>query len=222
LRVLPGEHRQILEHQRVEERREQILRRNALLLQAVDVGLREDAALAGDRVDLQAARREARERVGTHLQLRGNLVDHDAGAAGALVVHRHELPGASLVLLLEEDDLRVLSAELDDRAGVGVPPFDGQRQRRHFLDVAPADDLRGPGTRAPRHDGARVAPRHAGFRLEAREQFEQLLVGPALVPLVRAPDEFAGRRVGGRHLHRGRPDVDPEQESGIRVAHDVG
>ena len=54
-RVPPRQHGQVLEHDGVVERRHQFLGRNAPLLEAVDVGLREDAALARDRVDLEAS-----------------------------------------------------------------------------------------------------------------------------------------------------------------------
>ena len=64
---------------------------DARLLEAVDVGLGEHAALAGDRVHLEADVGECAERLGRDLELGGDLVDDHAGAAGALVVHRHRL-----------------------------------------------------------------------------------------------------------------------------------
>ena len=136
------EHAEVLQDDGVEQRGHQLLGPDAALLEAVDVGLGEHAALAGDRVHLEADVGEGAERVGQDLQLGGDLVDDRAGAAGALVVHRHRLARPPLALLLEDDDLGVLAAQFDDRADVGVAPFDGQRDGSHFLDVVGADRVR--------------------------------------------------------------------------------
>ena len=61
--VLPArEDGEILQHDRVEQRRHQLGDGDALLLQAVDVGLREHAALAGDRMNANARRTAAGRR----------------------------------------------------------------------------------------------------------------------------------------------------------------
>ena len=82
------EHGQVLKHDGIEQRSHELIRRNALLLQAVDVGLGEDAALAGHRMQLDAVVALVAEFRRGNLQLGVDLVDDRAGAAGALVVHR--------------------------------------------------------------------------------------------------------------------------------------
>ena len=51
-RVAARQHAQVLQHDGFEQRRHQLVGRDAHFLQAVDVGLGEHAALAGDRVQL--------------------------------------------------------------------------------------------------------------------------------------------------------------------------
>ncbi len=213
------EHAQVLQDDGVEQRRHQLLGRDAAFLEAVDVGLGEHAALAGDRVDLQADVGEGAERVGRDLQLGGDLVDHHAGAAGALVVHRDRLARPPLALLLEDDDLGVLPAELDDRAGVGVAPFDGQHDGRHFLHVARADELGVRGARDAGDEGSRLAARDAGLLLETRQHLEQLFGRAALVALVVPPDDLVGTRVDRHGLDGGGSGVEAEEESGFGIGH---
>ena len=53
-RIAARQHREVLHHDGFEQRRHQLVRRHAHLLQAVDIGLGEHAALAGHRVQLDA------------------------------------------------------------------------------------------------------------------------------------------------------------------------
>ncbi len=118
--VAASEHAQVLQHDRFKQRRHQLIGRSADLLQAVDVGFGEHAALAGDFVQLDAViSLLARVRRG-NFQLGVDLVDDRAGAAGALVVHRGDLfLAASFVVIFKDDDLGILTAEFDDRINFG-------------------------------------------------------------------------------------------------------
>ena len=90
-RVAARQHRKVLHHDGFEQRGHQLVGRNAHLLQAVDVGFREHAALAGHRVQLQSLVAHLAELVRRNAQLGVDLVDDRARAAGALIVHRRNL-----------------------------------------------------------------------------------------------------------------------------------
>ena len=130
-------------HDRLKQRRHQLIRRRPDFLQAVNVGLGEHAALAGHLVQLDsviALQRQLRHR---NLQLRIDLVDDRARPARALVVHRRNFfLAAGLLIVLEDDDLRVLTAEFDHRIHFGMHLLDGERDRRNFLHELRADLLR--------------------------------------------------------------------------------
>src|SRR4030095_14776738 len=67
------------------------------------------------------------------------FIDHRAGAAGALVVHRRKLLPPAAAVVLEQDDLRILTAELDHGLRVGMPPLDSQRNRVDLLHETGSD-----------------------------------------------------------------------------------
>src|SRR5262245_65956245 len=76
-------------------------------------------------------------------ELRIDLVDDRTGAAVAFIVHRRDLLLASaLWILLEDDDLRVLPAELDDGIHFRMELLDRQRDGSHFLHELAADERR--------------------------------------------------------------------------------
>lgn len=123
--VAPGQDRQVLQHDGVKQRGHQLVGRDALLLQAVDVDFGEDTALAGDRVESDAGVSLVAELVGGQLQLGVDLVDDRAGPAGALVIHGRDLfLAAALVVILENDDLGILPTEFDHRVHFGVKRID--------------------------------------------------------------------------------------------------
>ena len=78
-------------HDGFEQRGHQFVGRNAHLLQAVDIGFGEHAALAGHGMQLDALVAHLAELLGGNAQLGVDLVDDRARAAGALVVHRRHL-----------------------------------------------------------------------------------------------------------------------------------
>ena len=120
-RVAARQHGEILHDDGFEQRGHQLIGRHAHFLQAVDIGLGEHAALAGHGMQLDALVAHLAELFGGNAQLGVDLVDDRAGAAGALVVHRRNLLlAAGLRVLLEDDDLGVLAAQLDHRAALRV------------------------------------------------------------------------------------------------------
>ena len=140
--VPAGEDAEILQDDGFKERCHQLVGRRAGFLEAVDVGFGEDAAFAGDFVQLDAVIALVGELGGGNLELGVDLVDDCAGAARALVVHRRDLfLAAGLFVVLEDDDLRVLPAELDDGIDLGVQLLDGERDGVDFLDELRADHL---------------------------------------------------------------------------------
>ena len=77
-----------------------------------------------------------------------DLVNDSACAAGALVIHGRDLFLASgFRVLLEDDDLGVLAAQLDDRAALGVKVLDRKRDSVYLLDEF-CPDVRRDGTSA--------------------------------------------------------------------------
>ena len=171
----------------------QLVRRDTLLLQAVDVGLGEDAALAGDRMQLDAGVALVAKFRGGNLQLGIDLVDDGARTSGALVVHRRNLLlAASVLVFLEDDDLGILAAQLDDGVHFRMQLLDRQRHGRHFLHELRAHQI---GQRAAARSGdedAAIVRSDADFILHALEELEQLLGLLGLMALVVLPDHLVG------------------------------
>ena len=206
---------EVLKDDRVGERAEDLLRRDPALDQVDDVRLGEDAALGGDVVKLRVVEVEARHHLRRGVHLQEALVDRGAGARRALVVHGG-VGGlfARLAVRLEHDDLRVLPAELDDRADVRVQVLDRERDRVDLLDELP------PRRRAQR-TGAGAGEEHppaAGRmvgeggknRLEHRLDVLGLL---RMVPLVVAPEDLLGGRVYDDGFDRRAANVHPYRET---------
>src|SRR5208283_5506767 len=113
-RVAASEDGEVLQNNGIEKRGHQFVGRDALLLQAIDVSLSENAALACDRMDPDPLVALVAQLVRRDLQLGVDLVDDRAGAARALVVHRRDLlPAAVFAIFFKDDDLGVLTAQLD-------------------------------------------------------------------------------------------------------------
>ncbi len=206
--VAAREDREILQNDGIEQRSHQLIGRNALLLQPVDVGLGKDAALAGHGMQLDAGIALVAELVGGNLQLGIDLVDDRARAAGALVVHRRNLLLASGVLVFfEDDDLGVLAAKFDHRVHFRMHLLDCERDRRYFLHKLCAHQV---GQRAAARAGdedAAIVRSDADLVLHALEEFQQLLRLLGLVALVVLPDHLVGFGFNDYGLHRGRADV---------------
>ena len=95
-------------------------------MQAVDVGLGKNAAFAGNRMELHAVVAHLRQFLGRNAQLGVDLIDYRPGPPGAFVVHAGKLLLlAGLRVFLEDDDLGILAAQLNDRAALRIELLHG-------------------------------------------------------------------------------------------------
>ncbi len=220
-RVAARQHRKVLHHDGLEQRRHQLIRRHAGFLQPVDIGLCKHAALARDGVQTQAVVAHFAQLLGGNAQLGVDLVDHRAGPARALVIHRGKLfLAASLRVFLEDDDLRVLPAQLDHRPAFRVQFLHRERDRVDFLYELRAQI---PGHPVPAgagdEDAAFLRLEAVDLGLESLEELERLLRLLGVVPLVIAPDDLVCERIGHHGLHRRGADVEPNHVASVQ--HDL-
>ncbi len=140
------------------------------------------------------------------------------GATGALVVHRRDfLLAPGFIVIFEDDDLRILPAQLNDRVHFGMHLLHRQRNSRHFLHKLRADLLSNAAATGAGHEDARVPAVDADLVLHALQEFERLFRLLGFVPLVVLPEDLVGRGVDHRRFHRRRADVEPDQELRVMV-----
>ena len=147
------------------------------------------------------------------------LVDRGAGAGGALVVHRADRRLLTRLLVrLEDDDLRVLPAELDHRARVGLERLDGHRDRVDLLHELRAERLgERTGSRAGAEDAHRLT-RHVGEGVtDAHEEFEHDLRLARVMALVVAPQDLFGGGIDHDRLHGRGADVESDDDRARHV-----
>ncbi len=124
--VAASQNGQVLHHDGVRKRAHDLVGRDACLHEIDNVGLGKDPALGRYVVEMRVIEVEGQRLFGRHADLDHALVDGGAGARGAFVVHRRDgRLVARLLVLLEDDDLRILATELDDRPRIGVQRLDG-------------------------------------------------------------------------------------------------
>ncbi len=230
-RVAASQDAKVLLYDGLQERKHQLMGRNPLLLQAVHVRFREDAALPRHRVQDGVLVAELCQLQAGELQLVGDAVNDGARAAGALVVHGRKLAAAARAAVLQpDDDLRVLAAQLDDRTDVRVEGFRRQGDGVHLLDEAGAD-VRGDGaSTAARREDVDAFGWQGKPLLYGGEQLQCLFRLAGLVELVVGP-EGLGRPAlqhycldrGGAHVKTndeppGERDVVPRQSHAGRIA----
>jgi len=179
------------------------------------VAFGEDAAFAGHRMQLDAGVALVAQLCRRNLQLGVDFVDDRPGAAGALVIHRGDLfLAAGVLVFLEDDNLGVLSAELDDRVDFRMQLLDRERNRCDFLHELRADQV---GERAAARAGdedAAVVGRDADLVLHALQELQQLLGLLGFVALVVLPDDLVGCRLNHHGLDGGRPHVHTDAVDG--------
>ena len=210
--VAAGQHRQVLHHDGVGQRVHHFTRRHPGLDQVDDVGLGEHPTLGGDGVQALGVEVQFRQRRARQAGLQQALVDRRAGAGGALVVHGGDDPARPAArVVLEQDDLGVLPAQLDDAAHLGVQLFHCQGDGIDLLHETCADGLgQRPGTGAG-DEGLSHALRQLGkFRFGRLEHLCQRLRLAGIVALVARPADGQRSRVEDRALDRGRADVDTD------------
>ena len=217
-RMAAREHAQVLQHDRVKKRRHQLVGWRANLLQAVDVGLGEYAALPRHFVQLDAVISLIAELGDGNFQLGIDLVDDRAGSASALVVHRRDFfLAAGFLIVLEDDDLGVLPAEFDHRIHFGMHLLDGERNRRNFLHEFRADLVGDRSAAGAGHEHARVVAVDADFLFDAAQEFERLLRLLGFVALVVLPENLVGRRVDDGRFYRRRTHIEAHHELRVMI-----
>ena len=122
----------------VEDGGGQVLVGGTLVDEGLDVGLGEDAAARGDRVELGVTGRQLAEAGGVRVQERRHLVDKGARTARARAVHA--LLGGGV----QVGELGVLAAQLDDDVDLGVQALGGLGARDDLLNEG---DSHGAGGR---------------------------------------------------------------------------
>ena len=211
----PRQHAEILQHDSFKQRRHQLVRRRSHFLQTVDVGFREYAALSGHFVQLDAFVFLFGQLDRRNFQLGIDLVDHGAGAARALIVHRRNLLLApSLIIVLEHDNLRVLPPEFDHRIDLGMELFDSKRDCRDFLHEFRADLLCDAAATGAGHEHASILAIDAHLGFHAFQELEAFLRLLGFVALVVLPKDLVGGRIYDNCLDRSRPDVESNEKLG--------
>ena len=204
---LPGElpalgeagHR--LVHHRLEDGGRDVLPPSALIEDWLDVRFGEHAAAGGDGVDLFMFEGEFVQLRDGDVQKRRHLVDEGAGAAGAGAVHPF------LQAPAEEDDLRVLAAQLDDGVRIGDVFADGGGRGVDLLHEPDAGGLGHAEARRAGDDGPDTLSREeSGGRAEL---LRRLLAHLGIVALIGAENEVPAL-VSDDGLDCGAADIDAD------------
>ena len=185
----------------------------ALVEQRLDIGLREDATAAGDRVDMGRLLRELVEPASVGVQQARHLVDERARAARAGAVH------ALLDAVIEVDDLGVLATELDGDVSLRNEGLDGALARNDLLDKLEVKPL---GEQKSARTGNGDA--HGGVAEHGAGLLEELLcrgTDVGVVALIICVDD-AIRVVDDGELDRGGAHVDTQAQVGAREVRGVG
>src|SRR6202140_3879965 len=159
-------------------------------------------------MDLDPLVAEVAQLVGRNLQLGIDLVDDRTGAARALIVHRRDLlPAAIFSVRLENDDLGVLSTELDDRVYFGMEFLHRQRDSVYFLHELGADQRAECIAARAGDEHTAVVGSNSGFGFYALEEFQEFLGLPRLMALIVLPEDAVGSCFNDDGLDRGGPYV---------------
>ncbi len=125
-----------------------------------------------------------------------DFVDDCSRATSALIVHRRNfLLAPSLLVVLEDYDLRILSAQLDDGIDLGVKFFDRQRDSMHLLNKLRTDHLRDGSATGAGDEDACILRRNSSVGFHAAQEFEDLFRLTGLMTLVILPDGLVGRGI---------------------------
>ena len=125
---------------------------------------------------------------------------------------------AGLLVLLEDDDLRVLAAELDDRADVGVQLLDRERDGVDLLHELRAERLAQRARARAGHEQADLLARDVSERLpDAHQELEHAVGLLRVVALVVVPEDLLALRIDDARLDGRRADVEPDHD--LAAAH---
>ena len=101
-----------LVYHRLKDAGSNVLLARTLIEQRLDISLGKNAAAGGNRIDSLVLQAQPVHLLGADIQQGCHLVDEGAGTSGTASVH------PLLQASGEEDDFRILAAQLDDRIGV--------------------------------------------------------------------------------------------------------
>ena len=190
------EHFEVLHHKRIEQRCHQFLGADALLLQAVDVGFGEHAALARHRVHAQPLVVKPAKVGKRDAQLGAYLVDDGTRTAGALVVHRGEsFDTPAFGLSPQDNDFGVLSPDFHKRRRLGASFFHQKRGREHLLYIFRPYHFSRDASPGSRHENAAVSGVETGIGFHPSEKLEQGFRLARLMPPVILPHNSFGVRI---------------------------
>src|ERR1043165_4789848 len=208
-RVASCQHGKVLDNDRFEQAGHQLVGWHTLFLQTVDIGLGEDATLAGNGMELEAVIRHSAQVLRSDLELGVDLVEHGTGAAGAFIIHRRDfLLLAGLLIFLEDDDLGILATQLNHAANVGIELLDGEGDRVNLLHELGAEVPANATAAGTGHENAeRVRLQPGEGRLDAFEELQAFFRLLGIVPLVILPQDLVGDRIDNDRLDGGRADV---------------
>ena len=130
----------------------------ALIQNGLDVGFCENAAAGGNGVDLLIAQAQLVQFVGSNTYKGGHLVDESTGAAGTGAIHPF------FQRTLEENDLGVLAAQLNDSVRVRDELFHGFRGGKDLLYKVHIGALGKTQTGRTGDDGLDCVALQKGFR----------------------------------------------------------
>ena len=188
--------------------------------QGLDIRLGEHTASAGDAVNRLSLSRQLFKFIRRNIQQRGDLVNKSAGAPGTAAIHPHVrgLQAAGILVIVEEDHLGVLAAQLHCGTHVGIQRPDCRSVGHHLLDVVgPQSRCDGPASRAAHADPETGTGKPPGcFRKKLPDGFR--LVG--IMSLVTGKQYAVGGWIQNHRFHSGRSHIHAQtQEIGTCICH---
>ena len=205
----------------VEARKGDVFLGDAAVEHRLDVCFGKDSAASRNFVNLRTAGGERFELFRLDAEKSRYLVDERSGSAGAYAVHAHvacdEL-SCSLVLF-EEDDFCVLSAEFDGDTGFGMGRSHGESVGDDFLDkecVCRVGEWLRTGT-AECHPEILVGEHPVG----GRKDFIDFLCLHRVVTFVGKMEKLFGCRIDDGNFHGSRTDIDTNPQVFVLNAHSV-
>lgn len=168
-----------------------------------DIRLGKDAAFGSDMVQLRIVKTQPAYFVCRHPYFDHALVNRGARTGCAFVIHRGKrLLIARFFVLLENDNLRILSSELDDAPDIGMEMLHGHRDRIDLLHKFRTDmrsDRSAAGARREDTDIFRLHIRE--FVADGHQQLQHFFCLLRMMALIIRPYNLLAVRI-----HHGRFD----------------
>ena len=156
------------------------------------------------------------ELLGGDIQFGDDFVDDRTGSTRALIVHRRNfLLGAPARVLLENDDLGILSTEFDDGIDFRMELLDSESHSINLLHKPRADQVCQGVAAGTGDERAAVIGTNPNFFLHFAQEIEQHFGLTAVMPLVVAPENAVAPGFHHDTLHGRGPDVNPDEKGGV-------